>query len=99
MSSSSTDSQGSDAHWYPYEQSPAMQQLTLLLKEQLMEMGNKLLSARNEIMILRQEILTLKQSFLELNEKFVNLKPSIDERKKNRLLRGHIPFSFTPDKV
>ncbi len=64
-----------------------------------MEVSNSLLNIRNEIMNIRNEVLSLRQTCLTFTENFNKLKPIIDERKKNNLIRQHQPFSFIPEHV
>ena len=96
-----------ETRWYPWDSSnsrPVSRQemedfVHKVLAEQKMEYENKLFSSRNEIFLLRHEILGLKERMLTLSEDYIKLKPIIDERKKNRLLRTKIPFTFVPEKT
>lgn len=74
-------------------------QLRQEIAAQKLDYENKLLVARNEVIVLRHEVLTLRESMLRLNEDYLKLKPFLDERKRNLLLREHLPFPFTGDPV
>lgn len=69
-----------------------------LLREYKIEHAGEILSLRNEIINLKNEILTLKETNLKLNEEYGKIRPLVDERKRNLLLRRHIPFGFVPEK-
>jgi hypothetical protein len=70
-----------------------------LLMIQKLDYETKLLGVRNEIIDLRHEVLSMKEAMLKLTDDYTKIKPIIDERKKNQLLRKHVPFAFVPEQT
>lgn len=112
MSAISTDktksSTETDSQWYPWElkdQRPVQKAevedfVNRAIQSQRIQFENKMLDIRNENILLRHEILSLKETIIKLEDnygKLKQLKPVLDERKKNELIRRHISFPFIPD--
>ena len=90
----SSAAKDSDSHWYPVwnPRDPGSS-----IQELKMDHENKLLDMRNEILGLRHEILELKEAVLKLTGELSKYKPSMDERRRNQMLRQHLPFPFVPE--
>ena len=89
-----------EGQWYPWSgghQGATETAVSILLREQRLEYETKLLSMRQELMSVRQEMLGLKESMLRLTEDYNKVRPLIDERKRNALLRKHQPFPWVPE--
>lgn len=99
--SNSSESKGHDfnAHWYPNNSSSGINESIVrsLLQEQKLEYENKLLGLRQELMSVRTDMLGLKETILKLTDDYNKVRPLVDERRRNALLRKHQPFPFVPE--
>lgn len=86
----------SEAHWFHHLPN-STENLNLSLREQKVEFEEKLVNVRQEIVKLHQEILGLKELLLKVVEDHGKIRPILDDRKRNALLRRHQPFPFVPD--
>jgi len=87
----------SEAHWFPHQHSTCKDAMILALREQKVEFDEKMVNVRQEIVKLHQEILGLKELLLKVVEDHNKIKPILDDRKRNALLRRHQPFPFVPE--
>ena len=87
----------SEAHWFPHHPSSCKDALTLALREQKVEFEEKLVNVRQETVKLHQEVLALRELLLKVTEDHNKIKPILDDRKRNALLRSHQPFPFIPE--
>ena len=93
-----SESNETKSHWFVPE-GKFEEFVNKSLANQRLEYENKMLNMRNEVIVLRHEVLSIKEAMLKLSEDYVKLKPILDERKKNQLLRRHIPFTFVPESL
>ena len=102
----SKESELDNSLWYPWNdnekqsitKSQIKEIIDRVIHEQKVGYETMIIKMRNEIIELRNEVLSLKGSQLKLTEDYLKIKPIIDERKRNQLLRMNIPFGFIPDK-
>lgn len=87
-----------EAHWLPHQCSTISKELLAIsLREQKIEFEEKLVNVRQEVVKLHQEVLALKELLLKVTEDHSKIRPILDDRKRNALLRRHQPFPFTPE--
>jgi hypothetical protein len=67
------------------------------MERQRLEYESKHLSLKNELISTRGELLTLREVVSTMRGEMSKLRPLIDERKRNSLLRKREPFPFTPE--
>jgi hypothetical protein len=84
-----------EAHWFPHQMPNHTEMaISLSLREQKVEFEEKLINVRQEIVKLHQEVLGLKELLMKVVEDQNKIRPILDDRKRNELLRRHRPFPF-----
>lgn len=88
----------SEAHWFPHQLSVNQAETFALdLRKQRVDFEEKLINVRQEVVKLHQEVLAMKELLLKVTEDHSRIRPILDDRKRNALLRRHQPFPFTAE--